>query len=107
MNWLLWGTCGGIALLLLIMGVFLLMGKGAFLIAGFNMMPPAEKARYNVRKLTFSVGILLILTAVLMMVMTVAIHFDLMWLVIVTVALMTVVPIVFVVYANTGGRFKR
>ncbi|MFK4997911.1 DUF3784 domain-containing protein [Bacillus sp. N9] len=30
-----------------VLGVFLLNGKGTFLIAGFNTLPKEEKAKYN------------------------------------------------------------
>ncbi len=40
-----------IAVLLLILSVFLLMGKGSFLIAGYNTMSQREKARIDEKRL--------------------------------------------------------
>ena len=37
------------ALLFLLLGILFSMGKGGFLIAGWNMMSPEERARYDER----------------------------------------------------------
>lgn len=46
------------ALLFLVLGVFLFLGKGAWLIAGYNTMPVTEKQRYDKKKLCRAVGFL-------------------------------------------------
>ena len=44
------------ALLFLILGICLFLGKGAWLIAGYNTMPPEEKRRYDKKKLCRAAG---------------------------------------------------
>lgn len=59
----------GITILLLIIGIFLLFGKGSWLIAGYNTMNREEKAKYNKKKLCRSVGFNLLIVAVLMIIL--------------------------------------
>ena len=44
------------ALLFLVLGICLFLGKGAWLIAGYNTMPPEEKRRYDKKKLCRAAG---------------------------------------------------
>jgi flagellar basal body-associated protein FliL len=48
--------------LLFITSIFLIMGKGAWLIAGFNTMSAGEQKKYDRKKLARAVGIMLLLT---------------------------------------------
>ncbi len=50
--WLIWVVDA----LFAIISITLLMGKGSFLIAGYNMMSKEEKQRYNVKRLCRVVG---------------------------------------------------
>lgn len=52
-----------IILLFALLGIYMLTGRGRFLIAGYNLMPEAEKAKYNKKRLCQFVGVLLIFTA--------------------------------------------
>ncbi|MBR4753585.1 MAG: DUF3784 domain-containing protein, partial [Lachnospiraceae bacterium] len=40
-----------IAALMVIMGIFILIGKGDMLIAGYNTASKKEKEKYNIKKL--------------------------------------------------------
>ena len=53
-----------LAILLLIAACFLLCGKGAWLIAGYNTMSQAEKRRYDEKKLCRAMGIFLLLCSI-------------------------------------------
>ncbi|MDR2571104.1 MAG: DUF3784 domain-containing protein [Oscillospiraceae bacterium] len=95
-----------IALPFTIMGIFMLSGKGAFLIAGFNTMSESKKATYDKSALCRAVGILLISLSVLVILFPVASSMESMWLFWIICALFMVIPIGFIVYANTGNRFR-
>ena len=49
---------------LLVMSLLLILGKGAWMIAGYNTMGAEEKKKYDQKKLARAVGIMLLLTAV-------------------------------------------
>ena len=57
--------CLVLALVLVILSIFLLCGKGAWLIAGYNTASEAEKAQYDTKKLIRGVGVLLLVCGVL------------------------------------------
>jgi len=97
---------GSLGLLLLIMGVFLLNGKGAFLIAGYNTLAKEEKAKYDEKALCRFVGWLMIFCFVCVMLMGAGMHWDIMWLMYCGIAFLLVATLVAAVYANTGNRFR-
>ena len=55
--WLLWILAGALAVL----SVLLLSGRGGVLVAGYNTMEEAEKARYDERKICRRAGLSLLL----------------------------------------------
>lgn len=57
------------ALLFLVISLFLLNGKGAWLIAGYNTASQEEREKYNEKKLCRAVGILCLLCCLLMCVL--------------------------------------
>jgi len=89
------------------MAIFLLNGRGSFLIAGFNTMSDAKRAEYDEKALCKAVGWMLLLMAIFMMLFPLAIQFDLMWLFWLSFVPFLVLPFAFVIYANTGRRFKK
>jgi len=58
--------CIILALLCLVMSVFLFMGKGAWLIAGYNTMPREEREQYDTKKMCRAVGVVLVVCALLL-----------------------------------------
>lgn len=50
----------------LIVAVFMLFGKGSWLIAGYNTASEEEKEKYDVKKLCRSMGVFLILLCVIL-----------------------------------------
>ena len=52
-----------IAVLLVVLGVIILIGKGDHLIAGYNLAPQEEKAQYHIKRLRGLIGGLLIAIA--------------------------------------------
>ena len=55
-----------VAALCAIMGIIVLLGKGDFLIAGYNTASDKEKEKYNIHRLRFVVGVVLLAIACLM-----------------------------------------
>ena len=54
-----------IAVLMAIMGIVVLAGKGDMLIAGYNTASKAEREKYDIKRLRLVIGILLILVGLL------------------------------------------
>lgn len=55
-----------IAALCAILGIIVLLGKGDKLIAGYNTASEKEKEKYNIHRLRFVVGVVLLAVACLM-----------------------------------------
>ncbi|MGK0554652.1 DUF3784 domain-containing protein [Macrococcus capreoli] len=53
-----------IIFLFALVGIYMLTGRGSFLIAGYNMMPKEEKAKYNEKRMCQFVGLLMLLTSI-------------------------------------------
>jgi small-conductance mechanosensitive channel len=103
-----WVTLGATALLMLVLGVILLTGKGANLIAGFNTMPKEEKEKYDKAALCKFIGKLLLVTAALILLMGAGIQLGYeTQAALAGTGVMTAVIIAAVIYANTGNRFKK
>ena len=91
--------------LVVIISIILMTGRGSFLIAGYNTMSKAKKARYDavalckfVGKITLPIGLLLPLLLIE------GIRDWYAWVYTVIIVLLSIFAIV---YANTGGRFRR
>ena len=98
---------GAVIALLVVMAIFLLCGKGAFLIAGYNTMPSAKKARYDEKALCRCTGWLLLALSACFALIQFGVHFGLLWLGYAGMALTLAVTLGFLVYANTGRRFLK
>lgn len=71
-----------IATILVIMGILILIGKGDWLISGYNTASPEERAEYNIRRLRLIMGVVSMLVAVIVVVDAI---FHLRWLIFATV----------------------
>jgi hypothetical protein len=98
---------GLIVILMLVMALFLLNGKGASLIAGYNTMTAKEQTLYDEGALCRSTGWLLIAISACTVPVLIGIAFGMMWLVSVASVLVLVIIIGYLVYANTGNRFRK
>jgi len=101
-----WIMIGAIAIPFITLGVFLINGKGAFLIAGYNTLNDNDKATYDTKALCRAVGWLLISMAVLGMIFPLATRLEIMWLFLAALIPFIALPFGFAIYANTGNRFK-
>ena len=100
-------TVGIIVILMLVMAVFLLKGKGAFLIAGYNTASAEVKSRYDEKALCRFIGWLLIAMSFCMLLFPAGQYFQAAWLTYCAIILITLGSIGAVVYANTGNRFRK
>ena len=91
----------------LFIGLLLMAGRGAGLIAGFNTMKPDERARYDEPRLCRFVGKVVLSGWALMMLVPLGIALDTMWIAAVAGGIFLAVIIASVVYMNTGNRFKK
>jgi len=107
MTWSIFIPFGAVIAILAVIAINLLRGKGAFLIAGYNTMGSAKRARYDEKALCRAVGWLLIAISFCFALIPIGVQFNLLWLVFTGIALTLAVSLGFVVYANTGKRFLK
>lgn len=98
--------CGFVLILLLILGLVLRSGKGAFLISGYNMLSEEKKARYNEKELCRFVGNLLFVVAFLLIFAIGGGIYEIYWLVKLIVVLILLTALAGIIYVNTDSRFK-
>ncbi|GAA0125633.1 DUF3784 domain-containing protein [Clostridium sp. CTA-19] len=88
----------------IILGIILSMGKGTFLIAGFNTMPKEQQQNYDVISLCKFMGKLMFMISFCMIFLLLSDTFMMKSL---GFTLLLVSIIFSVVYLNTGNRFKK
>lgn len=98
---------GGAALLLVLLGIYMIQGKGAFLISGYNTMPKEKKARYDGPAMAKFVGKLLFALAFSMLFWIVGMLFEKSWMFYIGTALFLGFTGTALIYMNTGGRFQK
>ena len=101
--WIILGTI----LLFFLLGVLFSMGKGAFLIAGYNTASKAEKEKYDEKALCRFMGKLMFGLAGCQCIMALGLFLAGMWLFWVGMAAFLAVTFGGVIYANTSGRFLK
>lgn len=86
----------------------LLMGKGTWLIAGYNTMSPEEKKRYDGPALARFTGKILLVIGLATLPYGVGIFcFGLEWLTWVYLTVVIGLSVFAAIYCNTGTRFKK
>lgn len=93
--------------LFLVLGVFLSMGKGSFLIAGFNTLPKEEKEKYDKVALCKFMGKAMFGLCFSMVFWVLSDYLNIQWLFIIGIVLFMGIIIFILIYANTGNRFKK
>lgn len=96
-----------VAGIFLVLGTVFALGKGAFLIAGYNTASAEEKAQYDEKKLCRAVSKLMFALAACWVVAALGEIFKNMIFLWVGIALFAVVIVVGVVWVNTGDRCKK
>ena len=94
-------------ILMLIMAAFLLNGKGAFLIAGYNTMGKAAQEQYDKEALCRFTGWLLIAVCFAMALILTGGHFGILWLMYAGICLILLLAFGSIIYTNTGKRFLK
>lgn len=96
-----------IALLFLLLGLFLSKGKGAFLLAGYNTLPPKEKAKYDELAVCLFMSKVMYGLSFSLFLWGLSALFEITILFIIGSALFVSIVIFTLVYVNTGERFKK
>ena len=92
---------------MLIMAFYLLNGKGAFLISGYNTMGKAAKEQYDEKALCRFMGRLLIVVCFCMALTFAGAYFGITLIIHLGIALIVVFSFGGAIYANTGKRFLK
>ncbi|MDR3310108.1 MAG: DUF3784 domain-containing protein [Oscillospiraceae bacterium] len=98
---------GLIGLLLVSMGIVLLTGRGAFLIAGYNTMSKSEKAKYDAAALCRFMGKILLPIGLLTPSVALGAIYGISWVPSAYIAATVALVVFAAVYANTGNRFRK
>ena len=69
--WIMWA----IVAIAIIATIILLTGKGSMLVSGFNTKSPAERAKYDKKKVSKQAGSLMVFVDIGLLVLTLYIHF--------------------------------
>ncbi len=92
---------------LIIMSVFLLKGRGAFLIAGYNTLPKSEQAKYDSKAMCKFVGKILLPIGILTPLLPVGLMLGFGWAGIVFAVVVVGLVVFALVYLNTKNRFRK
>lgn len=93
--------------LFILLGIIFSMGKGSFLISGYNTMPKKEKEEYDAVSLCKFMGKIMFLIAFCMSLFLSSEVFNIKALFYIGLTLFFVVIIFTLIYSNTGNRFKK
>lgn len=93
--------------LFILLGIILSMGKGSFLIAGFNTMSKEEKEEYDVVSLCKFMGKVMFIIAFCITLFLLSEIFKIKVIFYIGLILFFVVVIFTLIYTNTGNRFKK
>ena len=101
-DFIIWGAIGAG---LIIISIILLTGRGSFLLAGYNTMSKEKKAQYDTKALCKFMGKIFLPIGILAP--FAGIERIASWFIWVWIAVMVVLLIFTLIYANTGNRFKK
>jgi len=96
-----------IVVLFVVLGIVFRRGKASFLIAGYNTMTRAEKAKIDEKKLCRFVSGLMFVLAACWLVVAMSEVFHRLWLLWLGLGLLFAAILVAVVYLNTGDHIKK
>jgi len=96
-----------IIVIFIVCGIILSLGKGAFLIAGFNTMTKEEKEKYDVISLCKFWGICMFLFALCIILFLLSELLEMKILFNIGFVLIFAITLFMLVYSNTGNRFKK
>ena len=98
---------GAVAFMMLLLGLYMLRGKGSFLIAGYNTMAKEEKEKYDGPAMARFIGKLLFALSFTMLFWLAGMLLEKSWMFYIGVALFLGFTGTALLYMNTGGRFLK
>ena len=90
----------------ILLGIVFSLGKGSFLIAGYNTMPKKDQEKYDVVSLCKFMGKVMFITAFSILLFILSDVLGLKLLYYIGLILICVTPIFAIFYANIGDKFK-
>ena len=97
----------GIGVLLVILGYLIKVKRWSWLISGYNTSSAEEKAEYDITVLCNGVGNFIFFLGFTLFIASIGYFLEASWITGVGWGLFIAAVIVFLVYANTGGRYKK
>ena len=103
------GTFIGFAVgvMFVVMGLVLKAGKGLNMIAGYNTLNEEDKKNINGELLGELAGNMLLITAGCIFVITIALIYDKLIIVIIAVVISLIICLGGIIYGNTSPKFKK
>ncbi len=95
-----------LGLIMIVMAICLLLGKVAFLIAGYNTMSQTEKRTYDEKSLCRFMGKILLPIGILTPSIAIGGIYEINWIGGAYIAFVVVLVVFAFIYCNTGNRFK-
>ncbi len=96
-----------IGVLIVVMALVLLSGRGSFLIAGYNTSSKEEKEKYDVKSMCRFIGKILLPIGLFLPCIAIGGILKIIWLPIAYTAGVMILSIFAAVYGNTGNHFKK
>ena len=93
------------AILFIVLAIIILMGKGDFLIAGYNTASDTEKQQVNIKRLRLLMTVMMVFTALFCFFMSMLGN-ERMETVLTATGIFVIVTIIFVILANTWAKKK-
>lgn len=97
----------GIGVLLVILGYLMKVKQWSWLISGYNTSSAEEKAKYDKEALCNGVGNFMYFLGFSLFVASIGFFLETSWIIIMDWALFSATIVVFLIYANTGGHYKK
>ena len=96
-----------IGVLLVVMSLILISGRGSSLIAGYNTSPVNEKEKYDDKALGKFIGKIIMPIGICVPVIAIGGIYEMTWLPVAYGVLVILLTIFALVYCNTGNRFRK
>ena len=93
------------AILFIVLAIIILMGKGDFLIAGYNTASDTEKQQVNIKRLRLLMTVMMVFTALFCFFVSMLGN-ERMETVLTATGIFVIVTIIFVILANTWAKKK-
>ena len=97
----------GIGLLLVMLGYLVKVKRWSWLIAGYNTASAEEKAKYDTVALGNGVGNFMFFLGFTLFIVSAGSFLEARWIIVTGWVIFIAAVIMFLVYANTGGRYKK